>query len=157
MLILANGVFAAAEIALVSLRDGQVRALAGQSKRGRTVAELNEDPNRFLSAVQVGVTLMGFLSAAFGGATLADDLAPVLTSWGLPEGASAAAAVLLAGLPAIRETPVTGSPRAPLCLMGVCFDCLAEIDGVPNRQACMVPVAPGMRIARQRGARQARP
>ncbi len=75
----------------------------------------------------------------------------------VPQGASAAAAVLLAGLPAIRETPVTGSPRLPLCMMGVCFDCLAEIDGVPNRQACMVPVAPGMRIARQHGARVARP
>ena len=74
----------------------------------------------------------------------------------VPEGASAAAAVLLAGLAAIRETPVSGTPRAPLCLMGVCFDCLAEIDGVPNRQACMVPVAPGMRIARQHGARAAR-
>ena len=73
----------------------------------------------------------------------------------VPEGASAAAAVLLAGLPAIRETPVAGNPRLPLCMMGVCFDCLAEIDGVPNRQACMVTVAPGMRIARQRGAREA--
>ena len=73
----------------------------------------------------------------------------------VPEGATAAAAVLLAGLPAIRETPVTGSPRLPLCQMGVCFDCLAEIDGVPNRQACMVTVAPGMRIARQHGAREA--
>jgi predicted molibdopterin-dependent oxidoreductase YjgC len=40
-------------------------------------------------------------------------------------------------------------------MMGVCFDCLAEIDGVANRQACMVPVAPGMRIAVQRGARRA--
>jgi len=79
--------------------------------------------------------------------------APVM----VPEGASAAVAVLLSGLPAIRETPVTGSPRLPLCLMGVCFDCLAEIDGVPNRQACMVTVAPGMRIARQHGAREARP
>jgi D-hydroxyproline dehydrogenase subunit gamma len=72
----------------------------------------------------------------------------------VPEGISAAAAVLLAGLDAIRETPVTGSPRLPLCQMGVCFDCLAIIDGVPNRQACMVPVAPGMRIERQRGARE---
>ncbi|HEY8612038.1 MAG TPA: (2Fe-2S)-binding protein, partial [Roseomonas sp.] len=68
----------------------------------------------------------------------------------VPEGASAAAAVLLAGLPAIRETPVSGAPRLPYCMMGVCFDCLAEIDGVANRQACMVPVAPGMRIAPQR-------
>src|SRR3954449_1199526 len=71
----------------------------------------------------------------------------------VPEGASAAAAVLLAGLPNIRETPVTGSPRAPYCMMGVCFDCLAEIDGVPNRQSCMVAARPGMRIRRQQGAR----
>lgn len=73
----------------------------------------------------------------------------------VPEGASAAAAMLLAGLIATRESAVSGAPRGPLCLMGVCFDCLAEIDGVPNRQACMVPVAPGMRILRQRGAREA--
>jgi D-hydroxyproline dehydrogenase subunit gamma len=73
----------------------------------------------------------------------------------VPEGASAAAAVLLAGAAAIRETPVSGAPRLPYCMMGVCFDCLAEIDGVANRQACLVPVAPGMRIARQRGARVA--
>jgi predicted molibdopterin-dependent oxidoreductase YjgC len=73
----------------------------------------------------------------------------------VPEGASAAAAMLLAGLYSTRESAVSGAPRGPLCLMGVCFDCLAEIDGVPNRQACMVPVAPGMRILRQRGAREA--
>jgi hypothetical protein len=73
----------------------------------------------------------------------------------VPEGASAAAAMLLAGLVAMRETAVSGAPRGPLCLMGVCFDCLAEIDGVPNRQACMVPAVPGMRILRQRGAREA--
>jgi putative hemolysin len=84
LFVLVGGVFAAAEIALVSLRDSQVRSLANQSKRGRTVAALNEDPNRFLSAVQVGVTLAGFLSAAFGGATLSDDLAPVLAGWGVP-------------------------------------------------------------------------
>lgn len=93
--VLIGGVFAAAEIALVSLRDSQVRAIAEKSKRGRTVAELNEDPNRFLSSVQVGVTLAGFLSAAFGGATLADDLAPILVSWGLPEGPAAPVALVL--------------------------------------------------------------
>jgi len=71
-----------------------------------------------------------------------------------PAGASVAAAVLLAGLSSIRDTAVGGGvPRAPYCLMGVCFDCLAEIDGVPNRQSCMVAVRPGMRIRRQRGAR----
>ncbi len=71
----------------------------------------------------------------------------------VPAGASAAAAVLLAGLHTIRATPVNGTPRAPYCMMGVCFDCLAEIDGEPNRQACMVPVRPGMQIRRQRGPR----
>jgi D-hydroxyproline dehydrogenase subunit gamma len=75
----------------------------------------------------------------------------------VPEGASAAAAVLIAGAFRLRETPVSGAPRLPYCMMGVCFDCLAEIDGVPNRQACMVPVAPGMRIDVQHGARLAFP
>lgn len=74
----------------------------------------------------------------------------------VPRGASAAAAVLLTALPAIRNTPVTGAPRLPYCMMGVCFDCLAVIDDVANRQACMVPVAPGMRIDPQHGTRQAR-
>jgi hypothetical protein len=73
----------------------------------------------------------------------------------VPVGASAAAAVLLAGLPSIRDTPVGNAERAPYCMMGVCFDCLAEIDGVPNRQSCMVRAQPGMSIRRQRGARAA--
>ena len=72
-------------------------------------------------------------------------------------GASAAAAVLLAGLPSVRETPVSGAPRGPYCLMGICFDCLAEIDGIPNRQSCMVTVAPGMTIRRQHGKRAVEP
>ena len=71
----------------------------------------------------------------------------------VPEGASAAAAVLVAGLASIRDTPVGHNERAPYCMTGVCFDCLAEIDGVPNRQSCMVAARPGMRIRRQRGAR----
>ena len=75
----------------------------------------------------------------------------------VPEGASAAAAVLLAGLASLRDTPVTGSARTPYCMMGVCFDCLAEIDGVPNRQSCMVTARPGMRVRRQRGAREIDP
>jgi len=71
----------------------------------------------------------------------------------VPEGASAAAAALLAGIDATRETPVSRAPRGPYCMMGVCFDCLAEIDGMPNRQSCMVTVRPGMSIRRQHGAR----
>ena len=77
------------------------------------------------------------------------------TALRVPAGASAAAAVMLAGMPAIRETAVSGAPRLPYCMMGICFDCLAEIDGVANRQSCMVTVTPGMRIAPQHGARKA--
>jgi len=76
--ILIGGLFAAAEMALVSIRESQVSALSGTGRRGAAVARLAGQPNRFLSAVQVGVTLAGFMSAAFGGATLADDLAPWL-------------------------------------------------------------------------------
>src|SRR5215210_7021793 len=78
LFILIGGLFAAAEMALVSLRDSQVKSLARRGRRGRVVARLQENPNRFLSAVQIGVTLAGFLSAAFGGATLAVALQPVI-------------------------------------------------------------------------------
>jgi hypothetical protein len=75
----------------------------------------------------------------------------------VPAGASAAAAFLAAGLANIRENPVDGALRAPYCMMGVCFECLAEIDGVPNRQSCMVEARPGMRLSRQLGARRIDP
>ena len=75
----------------------------------------------------------------------------------VPAGASAAAAVLAAGFDNIRETPVDGSERGPYCMTGVCFDCLAEIDGVANRQSCMVEVRPGMQISRQMRARMIDP
>src|SRR3954469_4541873 len=85
--VLIGGLFSAAEIALVSLRESQVRAMSTRGKRGAAVARLAEDPNRFLAAVQVGVTLAGFLSASFGGATLSGDLSPVLERLGRPPGA----------------------------------------------------------------------
>ena len=86
LFIVVGGVFAAAEMSLVSLREAQLRRIATRGKRGHKVAELAADPNRFLSAVQIGVTLSGFLSAAFGGATLSARLAPVFEGWGVPEG-----------------------------------------------------------------------
>jgi predicted molibdopterin-dependent oxidoreductase YjgC len=64
-----------------------------------------------------------------------------------------AIAMLEAGASVFRETPVSGAPRAPLCLMGVCFECLVEVDGRPNVQACMTPVAEGMQVHTQHGAR----
>jgi predicted molibdopterin-dependent oxidoreductase YjgC len=69
-------------------------------------------------------------------------------------GESVAAAVLAAGLGHGRTTPVGGEPRAPYCMMGVCFDCLMEIDGLANVQACQVEVREGMKIRRQSGARK---
>jgi D-hydroxyproline dehydrogenase subunit gamma len=75
----------------------------------------------------------------------------------VPAGASAAAAVLAAGFDSIRETPVDERERGPYCMMGVCFDCLAEIDGVANRQSCMIEVRPGMQISRQMRARMIDP
>ena len=71
----------------------------------------------------------------------------------VPEGQSVAAAVLAAGLESCRSTPVSGSPRLPYCMMGLCFDCLMEIDGVANRQACLVEVREGMVVRRQVGRR----
>jgi len=82
--VMIGGVFAAAEMALVSLRESQLKSISQRGKRGETVARVAANPNRFLSAVQIGVTLMGFLSAAFGGATLADGLSPKLQHLGLP-------------------------------------------------------------------------
>ena len=84
--LLVGAFFAGSEIALVSLRDGQVRSLAQRGRRGQKVARLHADPNRFLAAVQIGVTLAGFLSAAFGASAFADDLSPVLRGWGVPGG-----------------------------------------------------------------------
>jgi putative hemolysin len=95
LFIVVGGIFSGAEMALVSLRDSQIRQLSHRGKRGQTVARLTDDPNRFLSAVQVGVTVSGFLSAAFGAATLADDFAPVLQRLGLSAGAAGTVALVL--------------------------------------------------------------
>jgi hypothetical protein len=64
------------------------------------------------------------------------------------------ASVLLRVPDAWRKTPVTGASRAPYCQMGVCFDCLAVVDGIGSTQTCLVPVREGMRIERQSGARE---
>lgn len=95
LFIVVGGVFASAEMALVSLRDSQIKQLAHRGKRGQTVARLTANPNRFLSAVQVGVTLSGFLSAAFGAATLAGDLSPVIQRIGLTPDVSDTVALVL--------------------------------------------------------------
>jgi sarcosine oxidase subunit alpha len=70
-------------------------------------------------------------------------------------GDTVAAALLANGIDHCRTTPVSGAPRAPYCLMGVCFDCLVTIDGVGSRQACLVPVHDGMKVETQQGKREA--
>lgn len=63
------------------------------------------------------------------------------------------AAILLRTDPYIsRTSPVGGGPRAPFCMMGVCFECLAMVDGIPSVQTCLTPARPGMRIERQLGS-----
>lgn len=70
----------------------------------------------------------------------------------VPNGVSIAAALLASGVTRFRATPVSGSPRAPYCMMGVCFECLVEVDGFPSKQACLIPVRAGMKIRQQEGA-----
>jgi D-hydroxyproline dehydrogenase subunit gamma len=72
----------------------------------------------------------------------------------VPAGVSVAAALLGSGEMRLRASPVSGAPRAPYCMMGVCFECLVEIDGVPNRQGCLIPVQEGMQVRSQEGRAQ---
>ena len=67
-------------------------------------------------------------------------------------GETIAAALIASGYKTFRDTPEKGQPRGPLCMMGVCFDCLIILDGTPNQQACQIEVNEGMSVQRQRGA-----
>ena len=93
-LILTASLFVAAEIALISLRDSQVRQLASRGKRGARVAQLAENPNRFLAAAQVGVTVCGFLSAALGAEKLGGYVIPWLEERGLSNGLSTTLSII---------------------------------------------------------------
>jgi predicted molibdopterin-dependent oxidoreductase YjgC len=72
-------------------------------------------------------------------------------------GDTVAAALLANGVEVCRTTPVSGAPRAPYCMMGVCFECLVTIDGVGSRQGCLVAVEEGMQVETQKGARAVAP
>ena len=69
------------------------------------------------------------------------------------QGDTVSAALLASSCDARRSTAVSGAPRLPYCMMGVCFDCLVTIDGAGNRQACLERVTEGMRVEIQRGKR----
>ncbi len=78
VLVVANAAFAGSEVALISLREGQLRRLEQEGGRGRLVARLARDPNQFLSTIQIGITLAGFLASAVAAVSLAEPLVPLL-------------------------------------------------------------------------------
>lgn len=69
----------------------------------------------------------------------------------VPAGESVLASVMAAGMNHNRTSPISGAKRAGYCQMGVCFECLMEIDGIPNQQACAIQVSDGMVVNRQNG------
>jgi putative hemolysin len=95
VLIVANAIFAGSEMALVSLREGQLRRLERLNDRGRRVAALARDPNRFLATIQIGITLAGFLASATAAVSLAEPLVPALSWLG---GAAEPVAIILVTL-----------------------------------------------------------
>jgi putative hemolysin len=101
LLLLSNGIFSMTEIAVVSVRKGRLRRMAELGdNRARAALALAESPNRFLSTVQVGITLVGVLAAAFSGATLATRLAEALRQfdWSVTFANRVALAVVVTGL-----------------------------------------------------------
>lgn len=90
---------------------------------------------------------------------LVDTDAAVLTIYIDGEAVAARAGETVAGVmvrqksPVTRTTPVHGTPRAPYCMMGVCFECMAIVDGMASTQTCMLQVQEGMKVERQHGRR----
>jgi putative hemolysin len=78
LLVSINAAFAGSEVALISLREGQLRRLEREGEQGRLVARLARDPNQFLSTIQIGITLAGFLASAAAAVSLAEPLVPLL-------------------------------------------------------------------------------
>jgi hypothetical protein len=67
----------------------------------------------------------------------------------VPAGVSVAAALLYLDKIPLRHSAVNAAPRAPFCMMGICFECLIEVDSVVNQRACQLQVQVGMRLRRQ--------
>ncbi len=82
VLVVINALLAGTETALVSLREGQITRLEQRGRAGRALARLARDPNRFLSTIQIGITLAGFLASATAAVSLAEPLVPYLTFFG---------------------------------------------------------------------------
>jgi putative hemolysin len=105
LLVVVNAAFAGSEVALISLREGQLRRLEQEGEQGRLVARLARDPNQFLSTIQIGITLAGFLASAAAAVSLAEPLVPLLGFLGR---AAEPAAVVLVTLVLTYLTLVVG-------------------------------------------------
>jgi putative hemolysin len=140
VLTLVNGLLAMSELAVVSARPARLKVMAADGNKGATVAlQLAEDPGKFLSSVQIGITLVGILSGAFSGATLGDRLTEFLLSNGLPLAAASALGV--------------GSVVVAITYMSLILGelvpkqiALRDAEGIASR------VAPAMRIVAKVGA-----
>jgi putative hemolysin len=108
VLILVEALFVASEMALVTLREGQVASLAARGRRGKRLAALVADPNRFLSAVQIGVTTTALVSSAFGAVTLSHSLTDRLRDAGMGKGLADVIGFLLVTLAIAYVTLVVG-------------------------------------------------
>jgi putative hemolysin len=95
LLVLINAAFAGSEVALISLREGQLRRLEREGEQGRLVARLARDPNQFLSTIQIGITLAGFLASAAAAVSLAEPLVPLLGFLGRAAGPAAVVLVTM--------------------------------------------------------------
>lgn len=105
VLVLLNAVFAGSEMALVSLREAQLRRLERTSRGGRVLARLARDPNRYLATIQIGITLAGFLASAAAAVSLAQ---PLVEPLGFLGGAADAVAIVLVTIVLTFFTLVVG-------------------------------------------------
>ena len=105
VLVVLNAGFAGSELALISLREGQLQRLEQQHETGKVLARLARDPNRFLSTIQVGITLAGFLASATAAVSLAE---PLVDPLGFLGGAAEPAAIVLVTLALTFVTLVFG-------------------------------------------------
>jgi putative hemolysin len=105
LLVVINAAFAGSEVALISLREGQLKRLEQEGGQGRLVAQLARDPNQFLSTIQIGITLAGFLASAAAAVSLAQPLIPLLEVLG---GAAEPVAVVVVTMVLTYLTLVVG-------------------------------------------------
>jgi putative hemolysin len=135
--VLVGGAFAGAEIAIVSLRESQVRSIAERGRRGRRLARLVAEPNRYLAALQVGVTLAGFLSAAFGATALSGPFAEWLVDRGMADGFATALALVVVTIGISYVSLVLGE-LAPKRLALQRAERIAQIVATPVDRVAMI-------------------